>query len=55
MDRDEAASQITARWDTQRAVVERPSLLITEQGRLEIERVAELLRQRDQTVISLEE
>jgi hypothetical protein len=54
-ERSEAARRITQRWQTRHALGNRPSLLISQQSDLDLERIAELLQQRDQTVISLEE
>jgi hypothetical protein len=54
-ERGESARRITERWQESRAVVDRPQLLISSEGNLDLMKIGELLQRRDQTVVSLEE
>jgi len=50
-----AREEIIQQWQSEKKVLDKPTLLISETGELDMDKVLEMLRQRDQTVIYLAE
>ena len=54
-ERHQATNEINARWQQEASVSQRPSLLIVEPGKLDVEKVDGHLAERDKTIVALAE